>query len=90
MPDRSKKRPRTPNQLAHQVFLESIRESPKFERGQPEMKPVDLSKKTHAVALGCLCGLKGGAARAAKLAPGKRSQIAAKAGKVRWSKKQQS
>jgi hypothetical protein len=37
------------------------------------------------VALGRLSGLKGGAARAAKRAPNKRSQIAGKAAKARWS-----
>jgi hypothetical protein len=49
-------------------------------------KPVDPAKNPHAVALGRLGGLKGGAARAAKLAPKKRSQIAAKAAKARWRK----
>jgi hypothetical protein len=85
MPDRSTKRPRDPNQLAHQVFLESIGEAPKFDPNQG--KPVDPSKNPHAVALGRLGGLKGGTARAASLSPRKRSQIAAKAAKVRWGKK---
>jgi hypothetical protein len=81
MPDRSKTRPRDPNQLAHQVFLESIGEAPKTE--PPAIKP----KNPAAVALGRLGGLKGGAARAAALSPKKRSQIAAKAAKSRWGKK---
>jgi hypothetical protein len=81
MPDRSSKRPRDPNQLAHQVFLESIGEAPKTE--PPALKP----KNPAAVELGRLGGLKGGAARAASLGPKKRSQIAAKAAKARWSKK---
>lgn len=80
MPDRSPKRPRDPNQLAHQVFLESIGEAPKVE--PPAMKP----KNPAAVALGRLGGLKGGAARAAALGPKKRSAIAAKAAKARWGK----
>ncbi len=79
MPDRSKTRPRDPNQLAHRVFLESIGEAPKTE--PPEIK----RKNPAAVALGRLGGLKGGAARAAALSPKKRSQIAAKAAKSRWS-----
>jgi hypothetical protein len=83
----SSKRPRDPNQLAHQVFLESIGEAPKYDPSQPATKPVDPNKNPHAVALGRLGGLKGGAARAAKLAPKKRSQIAAKAAKARWEKK---
>ena len=83
----SKKRPRDPNQLAYQVFLESIGEFPKYDPSQSEAKPVDLSKNPHAVALGRLGGIKGGAARAASLTPRKRSQIAAKAAKARWGKK---
>ena len=80
MPDRSKTRPRDPNQLAHRVFLESIGEAPKTE--PPAMKP----KNPAAVALGRLGGLKGGAARASALGPKKRSAIAAKAAKARWDK----
>jgi hypothetical protein len=80
MPDRSKTRPRDPNQLAHQVFLESIGELPKTE--PPALKP----KNPAAVALGKLGGLKGGAARAAALTSKKRSQIAAKAAKARWGR----
>lgn len=85
MPERSKTRPRDPNQLAHNVFLESIGEQPKTEP-KPE-KPIDPNKNPHAVALGRLGGLKGGAARAAALSPRKRSQIAAKAAAKRWGKK---
>lgn len=81
MPDRSRTRPRDPNELAHRVFLESIGEAPKTE--PPAVKP----KNPAAVALGRLGGLKGGAARAAALSPRKRSQIAAKAAAKRWGKK---
>ena len=80
-------RPRDPNQLAHQVFLESIGELPKTESRAREVKPVDPAKNPHAVALGRLGGLKGGAARAAALTPVKRSQIAAKGAATRWGKK---
>jgi hypothetical protein len=82
MLDRSKKRPRDPNQLAYQIMLESTGQVEKF---NPE-KPVDPSKNPHAVALGRLGGLKGGPGRAAALTPKKRSQIAAKAAKARWGK----
>jgi hypothetical protein len=85
MPDRSSKRPRDPNQLAHQVFLESIGEAPKYDPSAD--KPADPTKNPNAVALGRLGGLKGGAARAASLTPKKRSQIAARAAKARWGKK---
>ena len=80
MPDRSKKRPRDPNQLAYQIMLESTGQAPKYE---PEVK----EKNPAAVALGRLGGLKGGSARAAALSPRKRSQIAAKAARTRWKKK---
>ena len=82
MPERSKKRgprPRDPNQLAYQIMLESTGQAPKY---TPQEKP----KNPAAVALGRLGGLKGGIARAAKLSPKKRSQIAAKAAAKRWGK----
>jgi hypothetical protein len=63
-------------------MLESTGQAPKF---NPEAdKPVDPTKNPHAVALGRLGGLKGGAARAEALSPRKRSQIAAKAARARW------
>ena len=86
MPERSKKRPRDPNQLAHQIFLESVGEAERYEPGKQE-KPVDPTKNPAAVALGKLGGLKGGPARAAALSARKRSQIAAKAARARWGKK---
>ena len=78
MLDRSKKRPRDPNQLAYQIMLESTwLQAPKF--NPEEKKPVDPSKNPHAVALGRLGGLKGGSARAAALGPKNSSAIAAPA-----------
>jgi hypothetical protein len=68
-------------------MLESTGQAPKFDRAQPQPKPMDPAKNPHAVALGRLGGLKGGEARAAALSPRKRSQIAAKAAKARWGKK---
>jgi hypothetical protein len=52
MPDRYSKRFCDPNQLAHQVFLESIGEAPKVK--PPAPKPNNPA----AVALGRLGGLK--------------------------------
>ncbi len=46
-------------------------------------------KNPAAVALGKLGGAKGGKARAAKLTPEQRSEIARKAAKARWAKKRQ-
>ncbi|HEY1183500.1 MAG TPA: hypothetical protein VGE89_04890 [Bryobacteraceae bacterium] len=82
MPERSKKRPRDPNQLAYQIMLESTGQVEKF-----DPSTLDPAKNPAAVSLGRLGGLKGGAARAAALSPRKRSQIAAKAAKARWGKK---
>ena len=44
-------------------------------------------KNPHAQALGRLGGLKGGKARAAKLTPEQRAEIARKAAAARWAKK---
>jgi hypothetical protein len=75
-----------PNEIAHRVFLESIGELPKTDPTVKPAKPVDPTKNPHAVALGRLGGLVGGAARSAALSARKRSQIAAKGGRARWDK----
>jgi hypothetical protein len=49
--------------------------------------PEQPAKNPHAQALGKLGGLKGGKARAAKLTPGQRAEIARKAAAARWKKK---
>jgi hypothetical protein len=55
--------------------------------GQVEEKPLDTEgKNPNAVALGRLGGLKGGKARAEKLSPERRKEIAVKAASARWSK----
>jgi len=45
-----------------------------------------VKKNPHAVSLGRAGGLKGGRARAAKLTPEQRSEIARKASMARWEK----
>lgn len=52
--------------------------------GSPLDDP-NAGKNPNAVALGRLGGLKGGKARAEKLSARKRSEIAKKAAKARWS-----
>ncbi len=52
-----------------------------------EQTKTSEAKKFDAVALGRLGGLKGGKARAAKLTPEQRKEIARKAAKTRWAKK---
>jgi hypothetical protein len=84
MRERSKTRdprPRDPNQRAFQIIMETTGQLPKT------APPAEPFKNPHAVALGRMGGLKGGIARAAALGPRKRSQIAAKAAKARWGKK---
>ena len=46
-------------------------------------------RNPHAVALGRLGGLKGGKARAEKLTPERKSEIAKKAAQARWGTKSQ-
>jgi len=74
MPKRSSKRtmPADINRLAAQIMEAATQE------GKPAKDPL-------AVELGRRGGLKGGKARAAKLSAKKRSQIAKKAAKARWS-----
>ena len=77
MPTRSSK-PRDANQAAKHILDQLTGDTPK-----EEPPPV---KNAAAVALGKLGGMKGGAARAAKLSPKKRSAIAKKAAAARWKK----
>jgi hypothetical protein len=51
----------------------------------PEDSPADREKNPAAVALGRLGGLKGGPARAEKLSSTRRSEIARRAARARWS-----
>lgn len=78
MPTRSSKPPRDLNQLAKFIVDQASGEAEK-----QEPPPV---KNEAAVALGRLGGKKGGAARAAKLTPEERSEIAKKAAAKRWAK----
>jgi hypothetical protein len=74
---RSLKRPRDPIALAKLIG--------DIATGQVEDRAPDDGKNPAAVALGRLGGQKGGKARAAKLSPRKRSQIAKKAARTRWA-----
>ena len=72
-----KDRPSDPNQLAKSIVDEATRDDEQDD--EPEKNPA-------AVALGRLGGLKGGKARAKKLTPEKRREIARKAAEARWEK----
>lgn len=77
MPTRSsKKRPRDINERAKLIV--------DIATGEVEDKPIDEGKNPAAVALGRLGGQKGGKARAAKLTPKERSEIARNAARKRW------
>jgi len=82
MPKRSSRKkkqgPEDIDEIAFRVIGEATGEVPAEE--EPEKNPA-------AVALGRLGGLKGGEARAKKLSAKRRSEIARKAAKARWSKR---
>ncbi len=73
------KRPRDPSQLAKLVV--------DIATGAAQDADPDFGKNPHAVALGRLGGVKGGKARATKLTPKKRHEIAKRAARTRWNKK---
>ena len=81
MPDRprKKKRLRDLNVLPSEIVKIAT-------EGEPAQEFTD--KNPHAVALGRLGGKKGGKARAEKLTPEQRKEIAKKAAEARWSKKE--
>lgn len=78
MPDRSRKRPSDPNELARQIMDEATGDAPPFDP--------DEGKDPAAVALGRKGGLKGGKARAEKMTAEERAESARKAAQARWSK----
>jgi hypothetical protein len=78
MPDRSRKRPRDPNQLGKLIVDIAT-------GGVEEIEPApDPEKDPAAVELGRRGGLKGGKARAESMTPEERSDAARKAARARW------
>ncbi len=77
MAKRSSK-PRDLNSMAAAIVAQSVSD---------DVPDPDDGKNPHAVALGRAGGLKGGKARAAKLTPEQRSEIARKAAATRWSQR---
>ena len=73
------------------LLAASVVEAATAEQPQPaqEAKPeaIPEGKNPHAVALGRLGGKKGGPARAKRLPPEERKEIARKAALVRWTQK---
>lgn len=79
MPDRSRKRPRDLNSLAASLIAEATgQEAPLYSGDAKDSAAVDLGRRG---------GLVGGRARAEKLSPEQRSEIARKAAAARWAKK---
>ena len=83
MPNRSsKRRPTDLNQLAASIVADAVGYEPPAEQPAAPVK----EKDPLAVELGRRGGKKGGAARAAKLTPERRREIARNAAEARWSK----
>lgn len=78
MPDRSRKRPRDPNQLGKLIV--------DLATGEADETPPEDARDPAAVELGRKGGLKGGKARAAKMTPEERSEASRRAAQARWSK----
>lgn len=84
MDTKKKKRPRDVNELAAMIVGEATAElDSQQDDDQPTMAP---EKNPNAVALGRLGGQKGGKARAQKLTPEQRKEIAKVAAHARWKK----
>jgi hypothetical protein len=76
MPDRSRNRPRDPNQLGKLIV--------DIATGEIDDTQDDDGKDPAAVTLGRKGGLKGGKARAANMTPEQRKEAARKAARARW------
>jgi hypothetical protein len=76
MAERSSKRPRDLNRLATSIVRDATSDEP---------QPDTSGKNPAAVQLGKLGGKKGGPARAKKLTPEQRREIAKKAAAKRWA-----
>jgi hypothetical protein len=82
----SKKREHDFSVTAFRVVQEATRQGLESDIETKEEIEQTKGKNPHAVALGRLGGLKGGKARAEKLTPEQRKEIAQKAARKRWQK----
>jgi hypothetical protein len=86
MPKRSSnRRNEDANQAAFRVVRELTRDRDEAQPSPPPKKPA-RKKNPAAVALGKLGGRKGGKARAERLTPEQRREIARKAARARWDR----
>lgn len=88
MPKRSSKPPKQKDtqQLARSILDQIAPDAEPPKTDTPATKKAAKKKNPAAVALGRLGGMKGGKARAAKLTPEQRAEIAKKAARARWEK----
>ncbi|MGZ5446040.1 MAG: histone H1 [Thermoanaerobaculia bacterium] len=92
MPKGSSKKPNTKStrredtsQAARRIVDSIIEKTEADAQPDPEQIEITPEMRAAAAAFGRIGGLKGGPARAAKLSPKKRSDIAKKAAATRWS-----
>jgi len=83
MTEKRPHRPRDPNQLAKLVVDLAVGDATEADSATTSR---DSGKNPHAVELGRLGGQKGGRARAERLTPEKRREIAKTAARKRWEK----
>lgn len=88
MTEKKKKQPADINILAKSIVARATHEELLPEPVKESLPVPTREKNPAAVELGRLGGLKGGKARAEKLSAKKRKEIARKAAKIRWQKKQ--
>jgi hypothetical protein len=84
----SKPLPKDPNQLAYEIVRLTTEEPEEIPKNPQEEAQNAISE--YLALIGKRGGLKGGPARAKKLSAKKRREIALKAAKTRWGKRQTS
>ncbi len=84
--DTKKKRPRDINELAAMIVGEATDEDRTPDTDSKDDSGEPPEKNPNAVALGRLGGKKGGKARAEKLLPEERKEIARRAALARWNR----
>ena len=85
MDKRSSKSPKSPSARPHRILDKATGQPPSdLRQAESVPEPTAEERRAAAITLGRLGGKKGGKARAAKLTPEQRREIARKAANVRW------
>lgn len=87
MPKGSRKRPKEREDQAQAAVRVMEKIAAKHEDAEPEIEITD-EMRAAAAAFGRIGGRLGGPARAAKLSPRRRSEIAKRAARARWSREE--